>query len=136
MSELEYQKVAAHALIKNKNGEYLVTRRSSIDDWQPGVWDLPGGSIEFSENPEDALLREIDEEVGIKVNVLRLIYCYSFMSNPQRHQFQLVYECEYVSGDIKLNPEDHDEFRWLRPEEFKNLKKIAFFESLCDKLFV
>lgn len=135
MSSEGYQKVAVHALIKNEKDEYLVTRRSLKNDWQPNVWDLPGGSIEFGEDTEDALHREVDEETGIKVKIIKLMFCHTFMSNPQRQQFQLVYRCEYLNGEVRLNPGEHDEFRWLKPEEFKDLKKIAFFESLCNQLF-
>lgn len=90
----KFQKIAAHGFIKYKN-KYLVTRRSLTDDYKPGEWDLPGGTIEFGEDPVEALKREAKEETNIKIKVIKPLYIYSYISNPERHQMQMVYECEW-----------------------------------------
>ena len=128
-----YQKVAAHAFIK-RDGKFLVTKRSPQNDYKPNEWDIPGGTIEFGETPEEALKREVLEEVGLVINILRPLFVYSFMSNPQRHQFQIVYECEYVSGEVKLNPEEHDDYTWAEIKDLDDLPKIAFLEAFLKNL--
>jgi 8-oxo-dGTP diphosphatase len=45
---------AAHALIKNNEGKYLITKRSNDNDYMPDKWDIPGGTVEPGESPEDA----------------------------------------------------------------------------------
>jgi 8-oxo-dGTP diphosphatase len=128
-----YQKNAVHGLIKNGN-KYLITRRSKVNDWKPGEWDIAGGTVEFGElNPKEALAREILEETGLVVKIGNLIHLYSSMSGPLRHQFQFVYECDYQGGDIKLDPEEHEEFRWVSVEEMGKLNLIAFLRSLYDE---
>jgi 8-oxo-dGTP pyrophosphatase MutT (NUDIX family) len=122
------QKIAAHGLIKNKN-KYLITRRSLLNDYKPGEWDLPGGTIEFGEDPLRALDREILEEASLKVKVVKPLYIYSFISNPSRHQFQIVYECNYLGGEVKLNPKEHDKFIWATIPKIGKLHKIAFLKS-------
>lgn len=129
----QFQKVAGHGLIK-KDDKYLFTHRVPSDDHAPNVWDLPGGGAEFGEMPEDAVIREVLEETGLEVRVDKPLFVYSFLSNPQRHQIQIVYECEYVGGEVKLNPEEHDEFKWADFKEMENLPKIAFLEAFINQL--
>ena len=124
--------VAVHALIK-KGDKYLFTKRSPKNDYMPNIWDIPGGTIEFGEELISALKREVKEEVNLKINPKKIIYAYGFVSNVNRHQFQLVYLCDYASGDVKLNSEEHSEYKWLKKAEFESLKKIAFLNNLIKE---
>jgi 8-oxo-dGTP diphosphatase len=124
-----YQKVATHALIK-KDGKYLVLHRSPVNDYKPNEWDTPGGSVEFGEDHTKALIREVLEETGLKVKVLKPLFVHSFMSSPERHQFQIIFECEYVAGEVRLNPEEHDRFLWATYDEIGKLERIGFLDSL------
>lgn len=124
---------AVHGLIK-KDNKYLVTLRAADKNFMPNLWDIPGGTIEFGEHPNDALNREIDEETQLKVKVDNLIFIYDFVSQEVRHQFQMVFNCDYVSGEVVLNPREHQEYRWVTFEEMKQLPKIAFLEELLKYL--
>lgn len=126
---MQYTKVAVHGLIK-KGDKFLVTKRAAGDNYMPGLWDLPGGTIEFQENIFDALMREIEEETGLRVEIGKILYCYDFPSGPDRHQFQIVYECDYTGGEVILNLDDHDEYRWLGVNEMQSLDKIGFLDEL------
>jgi len=123
-----FQKIATHGLIK-KNGKYLLILRSPVNDYKPNEWDLPGGTIEFGEEPEKALIREISEETELKIKINKPIFIYSELQG-ERHQFWIVYKCEYASGEIKLNPEEHSEYKWLDLNEIDKLEKIIFVEEL------
>ena len=125
--------VAAHALIKRGN-RFLVTKRSKSNDYMLGVWDIPGGSLGFGEGIIMALKREVLEEAGLKIKPGKILFAYGYLSNCSRHQFQLVYECEYLSGDATLNPKEHSEYRWIKLAEMKNLKKIAFLKELYEEI--
>lgn len=125
--------VAVHALIK-KDNKFLITKRSISNDYMPGLWDIPGGTIKFGENIMAALGREVKEETNLIVRPQRILHCYGYLSNSSRHQFQLVYLCDYVNGKIQLNPREHSEFRWVGISELNNLKKIAFFNSLYQEI--
>jgi len=129
----EYVKVASHGLIQ-KDNKFLVIHRSSLNDYKPNLWDLPGGTIEFGEHPIDALIREIDEETKTKVKVGNLIFVYDFVSGEKRHQFQMVFTCDYLSGEVILNPREHQDFKWVTLEEMEQLPKIAFLEELIKFL--
>jgi 8-oxo-dGTP pyrophosphatase MutT (NUDIX family) len=123
--------IAAHGLIK-KGDRFLVTKRSVNDDFMPGLWDVPGGKVEFRERAVDGLVREIDEETGLKVNIGKILYCYDSISDTTHH-VQLVFECEYQGGEVILSV-DHDEYRWVTMEEAGELEKIGFLESLLQYL--
>jgi 8-oxo-dGTP diphosphatase len=127
---MQYVKVAAHGLIK-KGDKFLATKRSVSDNFMPGLWDIPGGTVKFGEHTVDALNREILEETGLTVKPGKILYCYDFMSGPERHQFQIVYECEYQGGEVVLSA-DHEEYRWVDWEEAGDLRKIGFFEGLSE----
>lgn len=124
----KYTKVAVHALIR-KGDKCLLTRRSKNDDYRPGYWDVPGGTIEFGEDIIKALKRELKEEIGINVKIGKPIFVYNYLSGEYRHQFMIVYRCDFLSGDIKLS-KDHDEYRWVSVEEMGKLKLIKFLRAL------
>lgn len=126
---MQFVKVAAHGLIK-KDGKYLATRRPIDDDYMPNLWDTPGGTINFGEKIIDALNREIKEETDLTVKVSDVIFCYNHLSGEERHQFELVYSCDYIGGEIKLDPQEHQEYRWVTLEEMESLPKIEFLEEL------
>lgn len=130
---MQYVRVATHGLIK-KDGKYLVTKRPFDDDYMPDYWDIPGGTLKFQENIKDGLTREIFEETKLKVKIGKILFCFDFPSGLDRHQFQIVYECDYESGEVTLNPEDHEEFKWVTVEEIKSLDKIAFLEALYQEI--
>lgn len=125
-----FQKIAVHGLIKNK-GKILLTHRSKLNDWKPGEWDIAGGTVEFGElDPKASLAREILEETGLVVKINNIIHLYSSLSGSLRHQFQFVYDCDYVGGEVKLDPNEHDEYKWVKIIEMKDLPLIAFLKSL------
>ena len=129
----KYQKVGVQALIKRDDGSFLVTRRSPTNDFLPNLFDLPGGTVEFGEDPDKALEREIFEETSLKVKIDRPVYLYSQVQK-ERHQVWIIYECEYKGGEIKLNPEEHNEYKWVNLEEAKNIPTIIFLQELLKYL--
>jgi 8-oxo-dGTP diphosphatase len=94
----------------------------------------PGGTIDFGEKIIDALNREIKEETNLIVKVGNVIFCHDHVSGNIRHQFELVYLCDYVDGEVKLDPEEHQEYHWVTLEEMVDLPKIAFLEKLVKFL--
>jgi 8-oxo-dGTP diphosphatase len=123
-----FQKVAAHGLIR-KNGKYLLTLRSPVNDYMPNVWDIPGGTIEIGETPEKALIREVKEETDLKIKINKPIFVCSSFGDGKRHQFWIVYECKFISGEVKLNPDEHSSYQWSSLKEIEKLKKIMFVEK-------
>lgn len=98
-----------------KNGHILIARRRNTGA-HGHKWEFPGGKVEPNESPEECVRRELWEELGIDVEVGGL-FCTSEYSY---HDFSIrlvVYRVLSVSGDpVAL---EHDEIRWVAPEEIE-----------------
>ena len=124
-------KLAVHVWIQ-KDDKFLVVRRSLKDDFMPGFWDTPGGTLDFGEDPIKALIRETKEESNLGIEVGQLLYCHNKVYNP-RHWFALIYQCQIIGDEkITLNPNEHEEYRWVTLEELQTLPKIDFLEDFCQ----
>ncbi|MFA6183653.1 MAG: NUDIX domain-containing protein [Parcubacteria group bacterium] len=116
------QKIVAAAFI-HKDGKLLIARRSSTKSFLPGVYELPGGHIEFGETMENGLFREIKEEFHVDVKIGDPFYVFTYTDkNNTAHAIEVDYFATLVDSDqnIELNAEDHSEFRWVGREDFLN----------------
>ena len=103
--------VAASGIVYNDRGEILLEKRADN-----GWWGLPGGHIDVGESVEQAAVREIWEETGIRARVRRLVGIYSdpqynvigVYSDILIHFVVLIFECEYLSGDLRVSEESTD----------------------------
>lgn len=89
-----------------RDGKMLVLTKP---DGRP---DLPGGRLEEGESFEQCLYREIQEETGITVRILRLISEWSYKKGTELTVVGITYQCEYLDGRVQLSSE-HTEYRWM-----------------------
>lgn len=81
------------AVIKDENEKILITQRN-LKKAQGGLWEFPGGKIEPNETRENAIIREIKEELDIDL------------------------ECKKINGEIKLL--EHEDYKWVSKNELEN----------------
>lgn len=114
-----YLFVVAAALI-DRNRNILVQQRPEGKP-MAGLWEFPGGKIETGETPEHALVRELEEELGIVVDETTLSPV-AFASEPlgEKHLLLLLYTCRDWEGDVQ-NLESAD-MKWLPLEELQHLE--------------
>lgn len=106
--------VAACALV-DPSGRVLITRRPAGKP-MAGLWEFPGGKVEPGECPEDALIRELREELGITISRDRLApLTFASHAYPDFHLLMPVYACRDWEG--KVVAQEGQESLWLRPEE-------------------
>ncbi|WP_337102021.1 (deoxy)nucleoside triphosphate pyrophosphohydrolase [Paenibacillus sp. YIM B09110] len=104
----------AAAIIEDEACRILVARRTKGKS-QEGMWEFPGGKLEPGESPENCLRRELLEEMGITIEP------YAYVG-ANEHDYGTVtikliaYKARFVSGEIVQT--DHDDYRWVRAEEF------------------
>lgn len=119
MSNLNKIVVAVKGVIVNE-GKVLIVQRANNDEVGGGTWECVGGKIEFGEDLEAALKREICEEVGLDVRVERILYATTFKTDPTRQVVILTYLCRSESKTINLSNE-HMDYKWSRTKELKAL---------------
>lgn len=126
-----------HLHVFNKAGDIYLQKRPEWKDIQPGRWDTAvGGHIDLGENVEQALHREVDEELGITFEEAEALPSYVFESERERelvYPFRLVYE-----GEIQPSAETDGGRFWSREELSAQMGKGVFtpnFESEYKRLF-
>ncbi|MFH0874072.1 MAG: NUDIX hydrolase [Candidatus Komeilibacteria bacterium] len=122
-----------HVLILNTEGKLLVLRRQKNDNVLPGYWDIPGGTLEVGEDPAVGAAREAREECGLEVEHLRIVHFTSNIDQEKNKQFvRLIFQARAKTDNIKLNPEEHDHYRWIDPvrEEISNGVDLAHPDDL------
>ena len=102
------------ALIKN-NGKYLIARRANVS--LSGYWEFPGGRVEKGESDEDALKRELKEELNISAKV-NSFFSSNLHEFPNCKLLRKIYNVDI--HDINFELSVHDEIKWITLDEMKN----------------
>lgn len=104
--------VVAVALV-DRDGRLLVQQRPATGS-MPGLWEFPGGKVDPGETPEQALIRELDEELGICVEQACLApACFASEPLGERHLLLLLYVCRKWDGMPEAR--HASALRWMRP---------------------
>ncbi len=94
-------------------------------------WEFPGGKIEKNETPEEALMREIREELDTEISVGELADTVEY-DYPDFHLCMKCYFAEVVKGSLTLK--EHEAARWLGPDELSSVDWLPADLDLIDKL--
>lgn len=103
--------VAIKAIIKNDGGRYLVLYKSETEEINPNEIDIPGGRMKFGENAEESLKREVYEEIGIMIEVIKPSRVWGFVKD-NLHLVGITFLAKYVKGEFKLSGE-HTRYEWI-----------------------
>jgi 8-oxo-dGTP diphosphatase len=101
-------------------GKVLIVQRAQNDEVGGGTWECVGGKMDFGEDLEAALKREVYEEVGLEVTVERILYATTFKTDPTRQVVILTYLCRSNMNSIHLSSE-HMNYKWVAMKELKIL---------------
>lgn len=106
------------ALIRSsRTNKYLVLKRAESKDFAPGVWECVTGRVDQGEGFEDALRREVFEEVGISAMAIEFIigttHFYRGTDDPENELLGVIYSC-VVDESVPIHiSHEHSEYRWL-----------------------
>src|SRR3990167_4523495 len=129
MSKL--QQGCTNAIILDEQGRILLTERSIDDDFFPGYWELPGGGIEYGETPQQSVKREIREECGIDIEVIKPIAANTyFLGELQR--IEITFLCKSIDPrKVKLSPE-HSNYKWLGVKDIGGIKVSYYVKNILN----
>ena len=113
------------------DGEKVLLTRRPDDKRHPGFWEFPGGKIDPGESPEQALCREMLEELDVEVRVSG-IYEVVFYRYEWGPVLILAYQCELLTDTLRdLGVAEH---RWVLPREMVNFNILPADQPIIDRL--
>jgi 8-oxo-dGTP diphosphatase len=111
------------------NGKMLILRKSDKDYNYPGHWSFCSGFVKEFEAGEDTVLREIKEETGLEVEIIRKGRMVVAKDNKRKKEWVVIpYLCKANKNEIRLDHEN-TEYKWITKEELKDYK---FVPGLID----
>ena len=123
------------AAILDDRGRLLLIQR--LKEPEAGAWGLPGGKIDFGERSEDTARREIEEELGIVIELTRLACISEIIDGGDgQHWVSPIYEARIVSGEPRImEPEKHGGWGWFSRDalpERLTTPAITFLNSTAN----
>jgi 8-oxo-dGTP diphosphatase len=118
-------------LLKNAEGKYLMTLPSSYKNYgeYQDAWCFPAGHIKKDESQEEALIRELKEELNVDIEPVKLI---SEWQQDVPGETAFWWECSFKSGELTLSHEI-SKFAWFSGEEIKSLKIWPAMEKFLTR---
>lgn len=108
-----------------REDKMLLTQRKGV----PHIWELPGGKVEFNEEPSNAVVREVKEETGYDVEVLvrnrrlaMLPLSYSVKVNSYLQIILLCFECKLIGGSRLVAKSEVDDVQWFSVNELPEIR--------------
>ena len=117
------------AAIIHKDGRIFATQRG-YGDWKDW-WEFPGGKMETGETPEEALKREIREELSTEIQLDKL-FCTVEWDYPKFHLTMHCYLCSLLTEALHLN--EHEAARWLPKEELNSVQWLPADVQIIERL--
>ncbi len=117
------------AIIHDAEGRIFATQRG-YGEWE-GWWEFPGGKMEAGESPEEALRREIWEELETRIVIERLVTTVEW-DYPKFHLKMHCYWCHIDSGTLTLK--EHEAARWLAKDELESVKWLPADLQILEEI--
>ena len=114
-----------------RKGEKVFATQRGYGEWKDW-WEFPGGKIEQGESPEEALCREIREELSAEISVERFV-CTVEYDYPKFHLTMHCYLCSLQTEALHLN--EHEAARWLTSEEMDSVEWLPADREVLKALF-
>ena len=95
------------------------------------IWQFPGGTVEPNETDEEAVVREVKEETGCNISIVKLI---GERIHPYTRKPMSYWACKYESGNISVNDDDLEEARWVEKKELLSFFTTPIYEPIISYL--
>lgn len=127
---------AANGLLVDDDGRVLLCRAASAD-----LWVLPGGAVDPDEPPQDAVVREVWEEVGLHVEPTRCLGTFggpafqvTYANGDRVSYVSTIYECRRLGGTLRPDGEEITEVRWIAPADLGTVALAPALRTFLPEL--
>jgi len=130
-----YIGVSVGAFITNDKDQVLLVKRNKKARNDEGRWKLPGGKVEFGETRKEAIIREIQEELGITMKNIVLLHAVDeFFNNKKEHWLASIYLYSLKLKDKPENkePHKHDSIGWFNINKLPNPHSLMLKENIKE----
>ena len=117
------------AIIFDEQGRIFATQRG-YGEWKDW-WEFPGGKMEAGETPQQALSREIHEELDAEIEVGELLRTIDY-DYPTFHLTMHCFKCKLAGGHVTLK--EHEAAKWLAPQNLDSVKWLPADEEIINEL--
>jgi 8-oxo-dGTP diphosphatase len=132
-------RLGSYAVTIDDGGRILLCRLSA-DEVEAGAWTLPGGGVEFGEHPDDAVLRELEEESGLRGRIDDVFGIFSKVYARSRaaggadlHFVGFLYRVTPIGGEIRDEIDGStDTCAWLGPDELRTIRIVGVARYAID----
>lgn len=129
---MNQEHVDVAAAVIERDGKFLVAKRLPTSSFA-GKWEFPGGKVEPAETPAECIVREIEEELGVKTKALELLHTWNFeYPGPKRFRF-FAFRCQVLEGEPKVNG-SHEMLAWITPDALGELDFLEADHELISML--
>ncbi len=126
--------LVVHIWMKNSKGDFLIQRRSENRMPMPGEWAATGGSVRSGENSKTAAMRELEEELGIRVLENEIQYVHRFTRKNSFVDLWFV-GVDASIDSLVLQEEEVQDAKWVTPEELKQMIETKQFHDYGKDYF-
>jgi 8-oxo-dGTP diphosphatase len=123
--------IGVHGVIEDR-GKLLVLRRAPSMIYKPGAWDLPGGHLAANETFEECLAREVAEETGLEIEIVRLLG----VNKTPGPYVQIFYACRPSGAqrEATVRSHEHSQSRWVTVSEIAELgERIPYLDQIIAR---
>ena len=122
------------AAVIEKENKFLILKRSDERDFEAGMWETVTGRLEADESPVIGVQREIEEETGLKADVVYPLDIGFFYRGGKEFPMVFIsFYCKYIEGEVKITWE-HSEYKWVTLEEAILLPDLRHFHVMFKNL--
>ena len=134
MDPSHFQQACTGGFILNGKNEVLLVKRADDDDDFPGFWELPGGGMDYGEDPQASLKREIQEECGIDAEVLYPLVVNTYtmpIGDTETQRLEITFLCKRKNPqqEVKLSHE-HSAYQWVARDNLKDFELSDYMRQV------
>lgn len=125
---IDYIGVGIGAVIIDTDKKLFLSKRGKAARNEKGKWEFPGGALEFGDNFEDTIKREIKEEFDLEIDIIDSLEPYNYLDLKEKlHWVALCFVCKVTQGMAKImEPEKCESIGWFTIEEIEKMDLATY----------